>query len=205
MNPRSLVLFALCALLAGPSLAAGLELTPFVGYRIGGDFDNTSDFFAVDLEADDGESYGLILAFEVTRQFQVELLWSQQESTLLETGGFLGQDDVLFDLDIDYYHAGILYQWSPGQLRPFFTASLGGTRFRPVGDLSDDTRFSMALGGGVKFMANEHFGLRLEARGFATLIEDDDESFCDFGDCYYYDGDDYFTQLETRAGLIFAF
>lgn len=199
-----IAILAAVALLAAPAFA-DVEITPFGAYRFGGEFESREDFIDIGLEVEDTEALGVLVALDLNRDFQLEFLWSHQESTLLEEGFFF-EDEILFDLDVDYLHVGVAYQWSPGQLRPFFGVSLGATQFAPVGGLSDETRFSMSLGGGVKLMANEHFGVRFEGRGFATLVDENDDDFvCDRFDCYNTGGDDYFTQFETRVGLIFRF
>ncbi|MEM9594134.1 MAG: outer membrane beta-barrel protein [Acidobacteriota bacterium] len=193
-------------LLATAAHAGGVEITPFVGQRFGGEFtDEFADLF-FDIEVDDGESTGVAVAFDTGVNWQLELMWSHQESELVETG-FLLPDLRLFDIDVDYYHVGMLYQWRPGQIQPFVVGSIGATNFGPgPSDLSDETRPSVSLGGGVKIMFNEHFGLRFEARGFSTIVETDDDIFCDefLDDCRGYD-DEYFFQGEARAGLVLRF
>ncbi|NJL28158.1 MAG: hypothetical protein HC897_09815 [Thermoanaerobaculia bacterium] len=115
--------------LARPAAAENVEINPFVGWRFGGDFvggEFDDDFF--DLDLDETSSYGLSVGFGLTRNWQLELLWSHQATELTENE-FLGPDFPLLDVDVDYYHVGIVYQWTPGQLRPFVAASAGATRF----------------------------------------------------------------------------
>lgn len=184
--------------------AQKVELSPFATLPFGGEFesDRFDDF--VDFDIDDGSGYGLSLAFDLFGDLQLELFWSHQESDLVEQGGFLFDDFVVSDLDIDYYHAGLLYQWGGGQFHPFIAGSLGVTEFNP-GDpvLDNESRFSIGVGGGFKVFFNQSFGLRLEARAFTTVIDEGDE-ICRRRDCYYDDGT-YFLQGELRGGMIFAF
>lgn len=205
--PALLVLGA--SLIAGAASAqksqSKFEITPTAGFRFGGNFETDSCcLFDPDLQVDDGSSLGVTLDVAVTRHFQVELLFGRQDTTLVDNHGF-GGDEPLFDLDLDYYHAGVLYQWLPGQIRPYVVGTLGATLFDPApSDLDNEYRFSVSVGGGVKIMATENFGVRLEGRFYSTVIEARDE-FCDFGGCYTSDNGQYLYQGEVRAGLIFAF
>ncbi len=188
---------------AGPKV----ELTPFVGFRFGGEFERTDrfGFSSSDRELDETESFGLALGIALSRGLQLEFLFSRQDTELLRDEGFFDPDTVLLDLEVDYYHVGVLYQWTPGQVRPFVAASVGSTVFRPEsGNVGDESRFSLGFGGGVKVMLGENFGLRFEGRLFSTLIEDDDD-FCDDFYCYGRDEEEYMVQGEVRGGLVFAF
>ncbi len=187
-----------------------IELTPTIVYRSGGEFDTDFIFdLGFDLEVEDSESIGLTLGVGLSRHWTLEFLWDQQESVLIDEGFIFGPDVELFDLDVTYAHVGVTYEWTPGHIRPFIAGSMGATVFQPSpSDLSDETRFSTSLGGGVKVMFNENFGLRLEGRIFSTFMEDDEDFYC--ADDYFLHGEcefneDFFFQSEARAGLIFAF
>lgn len=204
---KVLMLFVL--LLAPTTVwAQSVEITPFAGYRVGGEFDSDDRFFGFDpfeLEIEDGESYGVLLDIRLSRSLFLEFTLSRQETRLVEKFGLFDPAFDLFDIDVDYYHVGLLYQWEPGQVRPFITGSIGATRLEPqVSDLGELYRPSLSLGGGAKILFNDHIGLRFEGRAYTTLIEDDDEVYCDFGDCFRAN-DTTVTQGEVRAGLIFSF
>ena len=187
--------------------AQNVELTPYLGVRFGGNFtDDFGDIF-VDLEVEDGESYGAILDIPIGPSWNLEFFYSHQESELIGDEGLFGNDFFISDIDVDYIHVGAQYVWDVGQVKPFLGGSVGATRFSPAG-FDSETRPSVSVNGGVKVMFNEHLGLRLEARAINTLVDDnDDDIFCRRGsdfDCYGYD-DDYFFQGEGLAGLVIAF
>ncbi len=198
-----LLLVASAAAAQTAQAAPTIEVTPFVGFQFGGwfsdDFGYNSGLDDVDIE--ESESWGLILEFAVNRHAQIELLYSRQE-TELRPQRFPGPATVA-DLDVEYFQVGFLWQWTPGQFRPFVAGSLGAASFDPEhGD--SETRFATTVGGGVKLLVNEHFGVRFEGRVYSTLLEDDDELFCG-GRCHYHRDSSVLVQLDLKAGLVFRF
>jgi hypothetical protein len=205
-SSKTLLLLLLAGLLATSSASAqtasSVELTPYLGLRFGGSFvDDLGDIF-FNLEVEDGESYGAVLDIPLgdTGHWNLELIYSHQESELRSDGGLFGDPFFISDIDVDYFHVGAQYVWTPGQIKPFFGVSAGATRFSPDG-FDSETRPSVAVNGGFKLMFGEHLGLRLELRAVSTLVDDNDEVFCrgrrNNFDCYGYD-DEYFFQGEAR-------
>lgn len=199
-----LVLAAALFVFAGPA-AAQVELTPFVGYRIGGELEGADgflDFEGIDFE--DSESIGLILDVPLAGGFQLEFLYSIQESELRSNELFNNLPGI--DIDIEYLHVGALYQWnSDGDTIPFVAASGGVTRLVPDRPgLSSEERASVSFGGGVKLMVSDHIGFRFEGRGFTTFVDDGDDFYCEGNRCFTYD-ESVLWQVEARAGLIFRF
>lgn len=201
----SVPLLALFALL--PPLARadwGVELTPFAGFRFGGGFtDNTTD---ADLDVDEGESLGLILDVRATPETQYELFYSFQK-TELQGNGLLG-GDPLFDLDIHYLHLGGTYLFPGERVVPFVGGGLGLTYFSPDGPgLDSEVYFSLSLGGGAKIPISKRVGLRLEGRGFLTILPDSSDLFCVSSGgaaCAVRVQGDVFGQVELLAGISFG-
>ena len=197
------LLASLVLLLLLPALAAAqkVELTPFVGFRFGGQLDDDFPPAPADFELDESSSAGIILGFAVTRGFRVELTWTHQTTDLLDDRLFF-EEVELFEIDVDYYLAGATYQWTLGQVRPFVGFGIGAAELDPgAPGLASETRLAVSLGGGVKLMLTQNFGFRLEGRLLA--IEINDGGRCH--DCHHYDDDNELTQGELRGGLIFAF
>jgi opacity protein-like surface antigen len=205
-RPLALPSLACSALLCAAPVQAqdkpSIEITPFLGYDFGGSFDVFDfEFGRVNFELQDGESYGVIVDFPISRTFQVEAMAFRQPTTLEIDEGFFGPSFELSDLDIDYLQAGLLWQGSLGQAKPFFTAGAGLARLNPdIPELDSETRFAFNLGGGVKTFFTPHFGLRFEGRLLViTLPEDNEELFCCRGE------DDALSQGHVALGFIFAF
>ncbi|MCP4982813.1 MAG: hypothetical protein GY935_20235 [Gammaproteobacteria bacterium] len=79
-------------LLPVPIIANELQITPYIGYRAGGEFDDFAT--GTKLKLDEGESYGLI----VGREGSFEFLYSLQPSKLNARGPVTSAQ--LFDIDV---------------------------------------------------------------------------------------------------------
>jgi hypothetical protein len=190
-----------------PALARGdwgVELTPFAGFRLGGDFtDNTT---GLDLDVDEGESFGLILGLQATHESDYELFYSLQRTEL--EGEEILSGDTVFELDIHYLHIGGTYLFPGEKVRPFIGGGLGLTYFSPdESGVDSEIYFSLSLGGGAKIPISKRLGLRFEGRGFLTILPDDTEIFCVSSGgaaCAVRVNGDVFGQVEFLAGISFG-
>ena len=188
-----------------------VEITPLVGYRVGGGFatlvGTDPEAVIVDYEVEDAASFGAHLGFRVSHDGEVEVLYSRQETRLATDGLFTGAP--LFDLALETWHAGGNYLFSEegSRVRPYIGMGLGVTRLLPEpAGLRDETRFSASFAAGAKVWLGRHFGLRVEARGFFTFLESDRETFCETGEgCQIHAEGSDISQVEARAGLVLRF
>lgn len=181
------------------------EITPFIGYQFGGDFvDRWGDDDVIDSDIDESPNYGLMVNIGVIHGFQIELLYSRQDSELVPDRWY--DNPYARDITVEYYHAGGLYQWKFDKVVPYVAGSMGATRFDPD-RLGSDTKFSWSAGGGVKLMFNPHVGLRLDGRFYSTYIDSGERAYYDdyWDEYYYYDDSTFLYQWNARAGLVIAF
>ena len=193
---------ALLCLLALPAQAQQWELAPYIGWRFGGDFDDSETDAEYDI--DDSTSYGFIVSWTQDYQRQIEVLYSYQSTEIDSGGRFVG--DPVLDLDIHYFHIGGIF--APGaskKWRPFVSGGVGFTHLDPDrSGLDTETNLSLSLGVGVKAFFSEHVGARLEARGYLTVLDSDTRLFCS-GGCAVQVEASGFQQGELVLGLIAAF
>jgi len=185
------------------SSEVGVEITPFAGFRFGGMFEDINT--GTNITLDESESYGLVLDFDIERDKQIEIYLSRQSTTLSADGAFTG--NPLFDLAVEYYHIGGLYLFEveSERLRPFVSGTLGAARMDPQrDDLSTETFFSLAIGGGAKFFFTENLGLRFDGRGIYTALSSSSAIFC-AGGCTIKVHTSGFIQGELGAGMILRF
>lgn len=188
---------------APAAVAETFELTPFIGYRVGGSL--TDYYSGASFSLDDSESYGLFLDFATDPfgEFQIELYWSHQETTL----NIRGVPADSYDVKVDYLHVGGLrFLGDDDKVRPYLVGSLGATRLNPEdSSIGSTTRFSAGLGVGVKFMPSEHIGIRLEGRGLATFVSSYGAVGCGYPGCGVSWGGTVFWQGDFTAGIVIAF
>lgn len=202
--------FAPAALEAQSSLHR-FEITPTVAYRWGGTLSGEDNaLFETDLEVDSSPAYGVTFDLPLSSRIQLELLANRQPTELRFDRDLFGGSASVADIDVTYYHVGLLWQGGDARVSPFFVASVGGTNLDPqLPGASSEDRFSLSLGGGVKIFLSPNVGLRLEGRGFFTDLGSggDRRRSCDDYGYYGYDdrcyGDD-LTQGQASLGLIFA-
>lgn len=209
---RPLPLALLTLTLAAPALARAqvIEITPLVGFRFGGSVDTTGfpdEGEDARFEVDDSASFGVHLGYRVG-DGELELLYARQSSRLQTSDLFAAVP--VFDLALETWQLGGSYSFGEddARMRPFVGIGLGLTRLLPEpSGLSGETRFSASFGAGAKLWLGRHLGLRLEARGFFTVLDSDSRSFCGgAGACQVHvDDSQVISQADLRAGLIFRF
>lgn len=204
---------ALAALAAAYSSLVAAEENPYmfaispnVAYVTGGSFDEAGGNGRVELN--DSNARGLIFNMLANPNGQYELLYSRQ-STDADTEGFLPGDPTI-DIDIEHVHLGGTYLFDGETTRPFVALTLGLSRYDPgLTESRSENFFSASLSGGVQLFTTSRLGARLEARVFATFVDDDSELFCQsdagIGACLLRVEASTVTQWEARAGLVFRF
>lgn len=201
--PLGLVTAMLLGVLASPAARSetAFELTPFVSTVAGGEFEATDDGRSIDLESQSG--YGVtfdIGAPGFDRQYQ---LYYSRQPTRLEA-------EPAIDVDVEYLHVGGTLGFRRERYEPYIVGTLGATRFSPgPAEYDDETKFSLALGGGLKIPVGEHFAIRFEGRAFLTFVDSDSEIFCVSvgGDatCLIRTSGNAVVQYQALAGVTFRF
>jgi hypothetical protein len=153
------------------------ELTPYIGYRIGGQFDLENPPPDTNSSADlqDGSDWGVDLGIYRDRNSFYEILYSHQ-STGLDTS-----DPALkgVDVAVEYLQAGGTLLFTDNEhYVPYLSLTIGATRFDAGGSYGSETKFSGSLGGGVRFPFGGHFAATLGARAYYTVVNSDTQFFC---------------------------
>ena len=204
---KRIAVFAACLVIAAPASGddTRFEITPFAGYRVGGTFDDTDSEGSLELQ--ESGAWGLIVNGDVEANTEWEILYSRQ-STDIEASG-LATPQGLFDIDVDLLHFGGTYLFDGERVRPFVALTIGATRFDPrLPGLKTRTYASMSLGVGWKWRVSDRVGLRIEGRGFGSLLDSNSRLFCvsDGGaTCLIVVEGRVLTQWEARAGLSVRF
>ena len=191
------------------------EITPYAGYRIGGEFEQSG---SEDVEAngrgfelDEGNAQGLILDILTSAgNSQWEVLYAHQNTNVETLTSFVGAPKL--DIDVSHLQFGGTYfpENDSEAIAPFIALTAGLARFEPDLDgLEAENYFSWSLGGGVQLRADRRIGVRLEARVFGSLIDDDSALFCvvspEVNSCALFVEGDQLYQFEARVGVVARF
>ena len=177
-----------------------IRITPFLGYRVGGEFEDAITGTTLDLKED--QSYGLI--FSKGAEDALEFSISRQPTKLNASGDVSSAD--LFDVDVFNYMVGgkkILNRESG----TFVSGLVGVTHFDPrEAGLSSETRFALGIGGGIDYPIAKNLSFRLEGRGIGTFLDSSGGIFCSSSrGCAMYADSSLLLQFEVISGLTFRF
>ena len=174
------------------------NLTVYGGYRFGGGLTDVTT--GKTWETTDGVAYAIAADFAIDRRTQWELFISHRSSTLKASGFAPVADNI--GVGITYYHLGGTYFFDQGVGKGgYVVGGLGLTNFSPsLSGLSSETRFSLNLGVGYMVPLAKYVALKIEGRGYATLIDSSSGFFCS-GGCVVQISGTTFTQGEVLVGL----
>ena len=192
----------LLLLLAPASVdAADTIITPYIGYRGGGDVEDVFTGSTVDVEESD--SQGLILGWEMEGG-EFEIVYARQSSEL-EAGSNVSPS-VLVDVEITQLLASGKSIFDP-QLGTYFAFMVGFSHFDFDGTGFDsDTRIALGLGSGIDYRLSDNVGLRAGLRGVFTFVDTSDGAFCTSStSCPIVASDNTLEQWELFTGLSFRF
>jgi hypothetical protein len=179
------------------------EIAPFVGYQIGGDFNdlNTGQHYSLQ----DHTVFALALDAPADYSSQYELFYSRQATQLK------GYGLAPIDMTVEYLHIGgtIPLDDNP-RARPYLAGGLGVSRFTPQDSTgSQDTVFSMSLALGLRAPLSRQLSVRLEARGLVSFMDSGTAVFCHSGAegaaCHLASQNSAQFQLSLLAGLAYQF
>jgi Outer membrane protein beta-barrel domain len=200
--PAALVLTALPLHAADePEHFNEFEITPFVGYQGGGEFEDPAD--ATDRDLDGDTSFGIIADAAADYWRHYELLFSQQSTTV--------QGETPIDIDVQYLQlGGIVSHPDMERVIPYFGMTFGAARLSPDGPgLDDETKLAFSVGTGFRVPITDRIGVRFDARAFITLLNTDGDLFCvssqQGATCRIRAKSDTFVQYAAALGVVIGF
>jgi opacity protein-like surface antigen len=193
------LLACLIVLSAAPAYSQGFEAAVVGGYTTPGGIDHSA-LGITDLKLRGSFTWGASASYFFSPRLGVEASWARQESAL-RIGTAAGSADM-FDVNVDQLHGSLVFQMGcpEARVRPFLTAGLGAAFFSAP-DLEGETKLSLGLGAGVRWLPTSRLGARLQARYTPTHLNDASSDFCDpFGFCQ-----GWLQQFEMTGGLVLRF
>jgi hypothetical protein len=193
---------ALLLILVAPAPAAAqtFEISPFGGYRFGGDlFEAAVNQF---LDTDGGPVAGAVVNVGMWNGLSFEALASHQWADVdFRPHGF--DPPVRVRAVVNQFLAGGRQDFGNRNVRPFMTGLVGLTHYGANGD--DEVRFALSGGGGVRVGADHHVQLRMEGRVYTTFVDVFVDSAVCGGGCVGFVHVNVAWQAEFTAGVVFAF
>jgi hypothetical protein len=179
------------------------EITPYVAFQAGGGFGNAEG----DIDFSKGEAYGVFVDVTVNDEMQIEFMYNRQPTTVSARDRLSEESQVLFDMNIEHFQGGVLFQGPDAPMRLFGVFSMGATRWDPKDtDAGTEWLFSLGLAGGFKSMFAEHMGARFQAGLIFPYLNPTTGLFCNLPDgCITGVPGTMTVQANLSAGLILAF
>jgi opacity protein-like surface antigen len=190
------------------------EITPFGGYKFGGNIQVPTSPIYDYLPIQSSVDYGLEADYSIWPNFQAEFQFDHQPTDIDGHVYDTGTQVFLTDADINMYQFDFSYNFksTDAKLKPFIDAGIGWTQWKPGGttqstsaNLPFSKTFSYNLGGGVKYFFSSHVGLRLDVRWSPSRTTTQDEEYCSFYFCGEVPVASHAEQGQVNVGLIFRF
>lgn len=190
---------------ATASAAQRVEVVPFGGYRLGGSGAAGSARTPVVYDNNGGVSFGALVDVPYGPPkdgLKFEALFSRERSFIRVQPGSAFDPRVEVDVTIDHLMVGGVQELDETPGRAFIGGLFGLSRFAAPDET--DVRFTIGLAAGAKFFANRHLGLRLDARGYMTIVSLSGAAACNGGCAVAFTINPAF-QADFTAGVIVAF
>jgi hypothetical protein len=187
------------ALCMPASVKAENAFAAFGGWRANGSFDDTVTQTSVRLRDSASFALALDLTYDASRQYE---FFASHQSTSLTVTQVGGASKEKLPMKVTYLHfGGTNYFDGPAGVGPFVAGGLGLTRLAPGLDgLETEIKPSLSLALGYAVPLGPSVGLRLEGRGYWTLINSSGGLFCS-GGCTIAIKGDTFAQFELLVGI----
>ena len=199
---RAPIAYAVVILLLAhsPAHAQSWEASGLFGFTPSAAIDERASELT-DADIRGGITWGLQGARFFTPSLGAEVVWTQQSSAL-EVGTSDGKAD-LFTMTVRQLHGNVVYRLgrAGAKWQPFVFGGLGATFFT-ADTVASETKFSLDVGGGVKFFPSRLVGARAHVRYKPTFLNDSSSgAFCDpFGFCQ-----SVLQQIEFAAAAVLRF
>lgn len=126
-----------------------------------------------ELDINDNAYYGIALDFNMVRNpgktGQLRLMYRREDSQVTFRPFIASDPSGSIDCAIEYWQIGGLGGIRRGKAMPFTSITLGGTRL--VAENTDEWKFSMIFGLGVKVYSSPKFGIMLQANWPITFTD----------------------------------
>ncbi|WP_448546678.1 hypothetical protein [Thalassotalea fusca] len=192
-------LLAVClstALCCNASAIAGeFEITPMFGQMFSSDMQGVSSDNT--LSVDNAAHFGLGIAWQESPNGQGQILINRVSHDF--TSDFDNQE---YDIDITYAHFNGVALFRQQNYITTFSIGLGGALIEGNGE---ELYLSATAAFGTRYEVSDNFAIVTEIRGYATLVDDEDELFCEDSVCVAHFEDSMFLEAAVSVGIAIKF
>jgi hypothetical protein len=199
LNPTRFAAGCVMLVLLAPPAISQVGVTAFGGYAVSEGIENDATGERASVKS--GATFGATADYDLDSARQLQLFYGQQGTSLNPGGGA-----PRFDIDVRYLHVGGTYFFDgPVGRGPYAVGGLGVTHFSPnMSGLSSETKASLNVGFGYLWPIGSAVAVRVEGRGFFTLLNSSGGLFCSGGCTVVLSGDS-FVQGQAMVGLTARF
>ena len=185
-----IIIFITGLSLAGFSQA--IEISGYGGYMLSGtaDFygyqDITNTYVTGEMDVKDGAVYGGTIGLDVPDAgMQIQFLWNINNVNSNIVFFSNNRPREVVELKIQHWHLGVeKYLGGNEMVKPYGAISLGITTYGPQNSAYETkTRFSGAIGAGLKVFPTEKIGLKFQAKMFLPMTFSGIGIYCGTGGC----------------------
>jgi len=201
--------------LAQQSFTQKIELTPFVGVKVGGKINvagNSSQPTVDNILIKSGIDYGGIFDYSLWDNFQFEFLWMRQPTILSAHDTFDDSRPPLTDSKLNTFTFGATYDFRnpDATVKPFITGGIGWTNFTNIHnpnnvDLGFSNGLTYNIGGGAKYYFSRHIGLRADVRYLFVRTTPSSAIECGPFSCFQVPTHNHANQGAANLGVIVRF
>ena len=189
----------------------GIEVTPFIGGQINGGVDLSTPLYKR-IDVQNGLNYGVSASYAIASKYTaVAFIWNHNQASTVAQPTNGGANVKLFNLTSNQFLGDFVIHFkdSESRLRPFVLLGAGATHLAPDrSQVNSITRFAWVFGGGVKYSASKHVGIRLQGKWSPTYINTLTQGvWCDpfWGGCWAKGDAVFLNELDGTVGVAFRF
>ena len=155
------------------SFAADIEVTTFIGQMYSSDLVDPAG--TNDIPVDNGTNFGIAVAWQDSPNGQGQIMLNSVSHD------FTDNNNTAQSLDILYAHFNGVAQFRQQNYVTTVSLGLGGAYFDS--DMSEELYPSATLAFGTRYEFSQNVALVTELRGYASLVDEKDNLFCESNTC----------------------
>jgi len=173
-----------------------VEITALLGQMYSSDLTSTTD--EQEFSVDDGNNFALAIAWQESPNGQGQLMINAVSHDFTNT-----VNNQEYSLDIIYAHFNGIAQFRQQNYVTTVSLGLGGAYFDS--DINEEVYPSATLAFGTRYEFSKTVSLVTEIRGYASLVDDDDNLFCSEDVCHAQFDDTLWIESNISVGIAVKF